>query len=76
MSKKKEKRHRIYEDEIPGIQEGLRLLLYKLHESREHKEMAEAACRVLFRLHKKDPGRPKYPKLTWDTLTYFAEFHT
>jgi len=43
----------------------------ELYESKEDWEMAEAACRVLFRLNKKDPGRPKYPEFSWGSLPYF-----
>jgi hypothetical protein len=69
-----ERRHRIYESEIPAVKEGLRLLLLRLYETREERDKAEAACRVLFRLDKKDPGRPKYPEFNWESLTYFIEY--
>ena len=70
-----ERRHRIYESEIPAVKEGLRLLLSRLYETREERDKAEAACRVLFRLVKKDPGRPNYPDFSWDSLPYFAEYY-
>jgi hypothetical protein len=69
-----EKRHRIYESEIPAVKEGLKLLLLKLHEMREDQKKAEAACRVLFRLDKSDPGRPKYPEFDWDSIPYFVDY--
>ena len=69
-----ERRHRIYESEIPAVKEGLSLLLLNLYETREGREKAEAACRVLFRLDKKDPGRPKYPEFDWDILPYFVDY--
>jgi hypothetical protein len=69
-----ERRHRIYESEIPAVKEGLKLLLLELNETREDREKAEAACRVLFRLAKKDPGRPKYPEFSWSTLENFADW--
>jgi hypothetical protein len=69
-----EKRHRIYESEIPAVKEALRLLLLNLYETREDRTKAEAACRVLFRLDKKDPGRPKYPEFDWGSIPYYAEY--
>jgi hypothetical protein len=69
-----EKRHRIYESEIPAVKEALKLLLLNLYEAREEREKAEAASRVLYRLDKKDPGRPKYPEFDWDSIPYFVEY--
>ena len=66
-----ERRHRIY---ARAVKEGLKLLLLKLYETMEERGMAEAACRVLFRLDKKDPGRPNYPEFSWEGLLYFAEY--
>jgi hypothetical protein len=45
-------------------------VLYKM---REKRDKAEAVCRVLFRLDKKDPGRPNYPEFSWEDLPYFVE---
>jgi hypothetical protein len=40
---------------------------------REKRDKAEAVCRVLFRLDKKDLGRPNYPEFSWEDLPYFVE---
>jgi len=52
----------------------LKLLLLKLYETREEREKAEAACRVLFRLDKKDSGRPNYPDFSWGSLPHLVEY--
>ena len=70
-----ERRHRIYESEIPAVQEGLELLLLKLYETREDQDKAEAAWKLMYRLAKKDPGRPKYPEFKWESIPGFLKYY-
>ena len=57
-----EKRHRLYESEIPEVILGLRLRLAQLLEYKTDPERAQLALRCLHRLIEMNPGRPKYPK--------------
>jgi len=70
-----ERRHRLYSHEIPEILEGLRLRLEELLEKREDPERAEIAFRTLYRLGGKNVGRPKYPKFSWEFLSYYLDFN-
>ncbi len=70
-----ERRHRLYSHEIPEILEGLRLRLEELIEKREDPERAEIAFRTLYRLGGKIVGRPKYPKFSWEFLSYYLDFN-
>jgi len=45
-----ERRHRIYESEMPEVIEGLKLHLLQLLKKEEEPERAEQAFRVLYRL--------------------------
>ncbi len=69
-----ERRHRLYRHEIPEVNKGLRLRLLQLLDKREDEKSAEIALRTLYRLTREEPGRPKYPKFTWDILEYFLEY--
>jgi hypothetical protein len=66
-----ERRHRLYGDEIPEVIEGLRLRLEALWDAKEDSERAEIAFRALYRLVHGGPGRPKYPRFSWDYLGYY-----
>ena len=68
-----ERRHRLYSIEIPEVKRGLKLRLQELCEAREDREAAETAFRALFRLGRVEPGRPKYPKFSWDYLQYYLD---
>ena len=70
-----ERRHRLYNHEIPEVKRGLKLRLQELCEAREDREAAETAFRALFRLSRDKPGRPKYPKFNWDYLRYYLDHH-
>ena len=70
-----ERRHRLYNPEIPEVRRGLKLRLMELCEAREDQEAAEIAFRALFRLSRDKPGRPKYPKFTWGILQYYLDYH-
>ncbi len=70
-----ERRHRLYSIEIPEVKRGLKLRLQELCEAREDREAAEIAFRALFRLSRDEPGRPKYPKFSWDYLQYYLDHH-
>ena len=63
-----ERRHRLYDQEIPEAIKGLVLRLRQLLEKREDRESAETAFRALYRLTNAEPGRPKYPELTWENI--------
>ena len=47
----------------------------ELIEKREDPERAEIACRTLYRLGGKIVGRPKYPKFSWEFLSYYLDFN-
>jgi hypothetical protein len=70
-----ERRHRIYESEMPEVVEGLKLHLLQLLKEKEEPEKAERALRVLFRLMSGGKGRIKYPDFSWDYLEHFIMFH-
>jgi hypothetical protein len=70
-----ERRHRLYNHEIPEVKRGLKLRLQELCEAKEDREAAETAFRALFRLSRDEPGRPKYPEFTWDMLQYYLDYH-
>lgn len=70
-----ERRHRIYEEEIPSVVASLKLLLVNLFQTRDDQEKAENDFRVLYRLMRDSPGRPKYPEFDWDYLSYFLYSH-
>ena len=66
-----ERRHRLYEREIPEVIYGLALLLKQLLKERREAERAEVAYRCLYRLIWADVGRPRYEKFSWDYLDNF-----
>jgi len=69
-----EKRHRLYNHEIPEVIEGLRLRLETLLEEKRNQEKAEVAFRTLHRLmFAEKGGRPKYPVFTWSNVKATAE---
>ena len=70
-----ERRHRLYNHEIPEVKRGLKLRLQQLCEAKEDREAAEIAFRALYRLTKIEPGRPKYPELTWGSLQYYLDYY-
>jgi len=70
-----EKRHRLYNHEIPEVIEGLRLRLETLLEEKRNQEKAEVAFRVMYRLLDGSAGRPKYPEFSWDFLSYYLDLH-
>ena len=67
-----ERRHRLYDSEIPEVILGLNLRLRQLLE-RKDTEKAQTAFRCIHRLLEDNPGRPKYPEFSWDYLSYFLE---
>ena len=66
-----EKRHRLYEREIPEVIYGLALLLKQMLKERREEERAEVAYRCLYRLIWANAGRPRYEKFSWDYLDSF-----
>jgi len=70
-----ERRHRLYEDEIPEVVEGLKLRLSHLLEKMEEEDKAEIAFRVFYRLTRDEPGRPKYPEFSWEQVQYYIDFY-
>ena len=69
-----ERRHRLYEQEIPEVIAGLVLLLKQLLKERREAERAEVAFRCLYRLIEAGAGRPKYPGFSWDTLDQYVTY--
>jgi len=67
-----ERLHRLYEDEIPEVVEGLKLRLSQLLERSEEQLHGEIAFRALYRLTRKRSGRPKYPEFDWDFIQYYV----
>jgi hypothetical protein len=68
-----ERRHRLYDSEIPEVILGLHLRLKQLLEERKDAEKAETALRCMHRLMEDKTGRPRYPNFSWEYLTYFIE---
>ena len=68
-----ERRHRLYDSEIPEVILGLNLRLRQLLEERKDTEKAQTAFRCIHRLLEDKPGRPRYPEFNWDYLSYFIE---
>jgi hypothetical protein len=68
-----DKRHRLYDSEIPEVIRGLRLRLIQLLEEKNEPEKAQIILNCLHRLLEDKPGRPKYPEFSWDYLTYVVD---
>ena len=68
-----ERRHRLYDSEIPEVILGLSLRLRQLLKERKDTEKAQTAFRCIHRLLEDNPGRPRYPEFSWDYLSYFIE---
>jgi len=68
-----ERRHRLYDSEIPEVILGLRLRLKQLLIERKDTEKAQTAFRCMHRLLEDNPGRPRYPEFSWDYLSHFIE---
>ena len=69
-----EKRHRLYNHEIPEVIQGLLLRLEILAAERKEEEKARIAFRTLYRLmFAEKGGRPKYPEFTWTSALDFVE---
>jgi hypothetical protein len=70
-----ERRHRLYNHEIPEAIKGLVLRLRQLLEDREDRASAETAFRALYRLTNPEPGRPKYPEATWENIELYIDMY-
>jgi hypothetical protein len=70
-----ERRHRLYNHEIPEVMAGLKLRLAE-HEKNGDTEKAEIAFRALFRFTNENPGRPKYPTFSWGLLKRYLEHYS
>jgi hypothetical protein len=68
-----ERRHRLYDSEIPEVILGLRLQLIQLLEEKNDPKRAQLAFRCLHRLLEENPGRPKYPEFSWEYLSYYVD---
>jgi hypothetical protein len=64
-----ERRHRLYDSEIPEVILGLNLRLKQLLDEKKDAEEAETAYRCMHRLLGNNKGRPKYLKFDWDMLS-------
>jgi hypothetical protein len=67
-----ERRHRLYNHEIPEVKRGLLLRLRELCQEKKDKESAELAWRTYVRLSSNKPGRPKYPIFIWGQVQYYV----
>ena len=68
-----EKRHRLYQHEIPEVIQGLLLRLEMLAEKRKEERKAEITFRTLYRLmFAEKGGRPKYPPFSWKDAQAFV----
>ena len=70
-----ERRHRLYESEIPEVIRSLRLRLEHLLKVKTEQEKAEIVFHVLYRLVIKNKGRPKYPRFSWEILEHFLQYY-
>ncbi len=68
-----ERKHRLYEHEIPEVARGLKLRLEQLLETQDDQASAETAFCALYRLVRGEPGRPKYPEFNWEFVGYFLQ---
>ena len=66
-------RHRLTEEEIPEVANGLILRLQQLNEKQEQLEQATIVVRCLERLLTPKPGRPKTKQVTWDSVVYYID---
>ena len=66
-----ERRHRLYEREIPEVIYGLALLLKQMMKEKKDAERAEIAFRCLQRLLEEGAGRPRYENFSWEYLDHF-----
>jgi len=63
------RRHRIHEEEVPEVKEGLRLRLCEHLETKEDLIAATLCFRCLYRLEEHKAGRPDYPEpVTWSLI--------
>jgi len=67
-----ERRHRLYQSEIPEVILGLRLRLIQLLEEKNDSERAQLTYRCMHRLLERNLGRPKYPEFSWEYLSYYV----
>lgn len=68
-----ERRHRLYNSEIPEVILGLRLRLKQLLEEKNDPKKAQLTLRCLHRLIDTNQGRPKYPEFSWEYLAYVVD---
>jgi hypothetical protein len=52
---------------------ALKLRLEALWDAKEDSKRVEIPFRAPYRLLNRSPGRPKYPRFSWDYLGYFLE---
>lgn len=67
-----ERRHRIHEEEVPIVIEGLRMYLTKLLEEKGDLQTATIAFKPFLRLVRHQIGCPLYPDpLTWEIIAEY-----
>ena len=76
VDKYDKKRHRIHEEELGEVKEGLRLRLLHHLDTKKNLEDATNAFKAYYRITKYDKkaptGRPIYPSpITWSTISWF-----
>ena len=69
-----ERRHRLYPHEIPEVIAGLKLRIAQLCVTKDDKEKAEIAFRTLYRLVRKESGRPRYPLFSWQLIENYSTY--
>ena len=68
-----QRRHRLYEEEIPEVIEGLRLRLQHHLKMREDIHGATVSFHAFYRLSTYCRGRPSYPSpVTWDLIESYV----
>lgn len=72
---KSTRRHRIHVDEVPQVKTAL--LLWLRNQVDDHRDLQSSAAgfRCLYRLQEHRPGRPDYPKISWQTLKAYVRAH-
>ena len=71
-----ERRHRLSDEEVPEVIEGLKLRLLQHLETEDYLEAATVAFRAFYRLITHQVGRPNYPEpVTWNTIAEWLEWY-
>ena len=66
------RRHRIHPEEIPQVKTALIQWLRDQVDDHQDLPAAELGFRCLYRLNEHRPGRPDYPKTSWQNLEQYV----